>query len=366
MIIAVASGHTKSLLLAYSREAGISYHNVRLGVDDPSLNLHSFPPETVTRRLRSMLDAVKQHANTAAFGAGDRLAISLPGVSTPHDLELSMECIHGAGWPIDLRNQCNCVDDTWAGLVAGVQATVGICAFAGSGASVFVGDGWPYVMGKPCKLDGWGPLIGDFGSGFRLGMTTLEELCIAIDANQDVTTLLARIPLLERLLREERDLENELSNPLGIQNWFDRLLKIEGEKWRLRVAKLAIMVTEAAAAGDDFAKQRVRDSALGMIKTLRTAFKRFPHMEGKPVTCHGGMFRHSDLYYNEVKMRIEESYGSPVSRSDYHPVVGALLMAAADDWSVPPDDVTDRILQHIEDLEPQVRRSFVLTASTTT
>lgn len=345
MWIAIASGHADTLVLVYASKERI----VSAFILPQSLNPHCYPEKKVIAFLRSILIKIRQDIRIEEFDAGDRLVLSLPGVSTPHDKARARRCIIAAGWPDDRRIPCFPVDDTCAGLVAGLQAAEGICAFAGSGASVFVAEGGGFVLGKPFKLDGWGPIIGDFGGGFRLAMSTLEHLCVALDEKTELPVL------FERILQAEKGLRP----PVGMQIWFNSLLKRKGDAWRLHISQLATIITKAADEGDDFAKQRVRDAAAGMANTLHTALKVFPRMIGKPITCQGGMFRNCNFYFDEVKARIEKTYGNPVDRAQFHPAVGALLMAASDDWTVPQGQEVRHILSAVRDLNGDQRARFV-------
>src|SRR5262249_1231202 len=155
------------------------------------------------------------------FSQEDRLVLSLPGVSSLADLELGQSCIRNAGWVVRSPDNYLVVDDTYAGLIGGALSTQGICAFAGTGASVYLGQPTGhqrFIAGKGGKLDGFGPMIGDHGSGFRLAMATLERM----GRDLDESGWGGISPLFEQLLTS-LGADWAAIQKRGLQNGFDDL-----------------------------------------------------------------------------------------------------------------------------------------------
>jgi N-acetylglucosamine kinase-like BadF-type ATPase len=69
------------------------------------------------------------------------------------------------------------------------EERVGVLCIAGTGANSF-GIG---ADGKRARADGSGPLLGDRGSGYRIGEAALRATCAAYDGSVPTTTLLVRV-----------------------------------------------------------------------------------------------------------------------------------------------------------------------------
>lgn len=349
LFVGVSSGHTSSIAVAAedSRIVGVT--------KDASLNRHNYSHADVTARLKTLLSELANHIGFASLGElGDtasRLVVSLPGVTTKVDLEMAELCVRHAGWT---EPSFSVVDDTWAGLIGGMIRPKGICAFAGTGSSVFVNLG-DFPPGKPYKLDGWGALLGDFGSGFRLSIRLFEQLGRALD--QGITP-----PIFEDLLRHEPRL-TELSN---VQNWFDDLHYSSREDWRLQIAALAKVVTGAAdkSAPDPVALDLVREAAVDIGRTTQIGLERFDAFD-LPIVCQGGMFRSKAFLkaYRDFLQGIE--FTGKVAAAAYRPAIGALLMSVAGDAVTPSTskaDLIDRILKSVFELSADDQELLVFAA----
>ena len=300
--------------------------------------------------------------------------LSLPGVSTTQDLITGEKCVLDSSWPIaKTRNYC-IVDDTYAGLVAGALSTQGICAFAGTGASVYMGT--PYGKNrvfqpiKAFKLDGYGPMLGDHGSAFRLAMSTLERICrefdfpIITDPPQEGRGIHGLPKLFDELVKQMKTLVHpEFAEWNFLQNWFDALMANRSPDWRFKIADLAKIITPAADAGDSFAKAMVDDAAKGMADTLGRALTLddFEDMHSVAIFCQGGMFRHSKWYLDRVAFWLrDETKGwgktNPVKLSTFRHCVGALLIAVSQNWTVPNTDVVELISTALSSVSGDSRR----------
>ena len=185
MKIAVCSGHKNSVVLAYADDEPVTPRGQKLLVvaERHHLNLHCLAGSRrrveMKKRLKHILTHLKadfsQKWKRRGIRPEDRLTLCLPGISTILDHQVGEDCVRDAGWPVaEPANYC-IIDDTYAGLIAaGPQSTQGICAFAGTGASVYMGtpDGSirNFTPDKVFKLDGFGAMLGDHGSGFRLAL----------------------------------------------------------------------------------------------------------------------------------------------------------------------------------------------------
>ena len=371
MRIGIGSGHRKSVILAFAEGGRLDELGGRLYIQTgPALNIHCLDEEDgrLSDRLQKILTSLQQSLpqprRESGFRPEDRLALSLPGVSTYWDQDVGENCVAGSDWPrANPPNFC-VVDDTFAGLIAGALSTRGICAFAGTGASVYMGtpDGasGSYVVGPPDKWDGFGPLLGDHGSAFRMAVTTLERICC--DLNECVMTDRPTegrgrhgLPVLfDKLIRKIRKNFQQGDEARSVlQYWIDGLLANRKPDWRFQIAELAKVITEAAETGDRFAQAMVDEAAAGIVRTLCSALNHedFAEMHSVPIYCQGGMFRHSPFYLQRVTDLLrKDGKNNLVELARYRPCVGALLIAASPDWNVPHDEGINAILKAIDSI----------------
>jgi N-acetylglucosamine kinase-like BadF-type ATPase len=358
MNYSIFSGHHKSLAVAADSNGIVGFAKLpdesggALG-SNGSLNLHCFPEEQVVKRLGTLLESLCKSMGVPDHKSfcrqGDSVVLTLPGITTDFDQITALQCLEKTGCAI--HGKTFFADDTWAGLVAGLQDSFGICAFAGTGASVFLGLSRDFVRGKAYKLDGWGPMIGDYGSGFRLAMRLFEKLGRCLDSRSNPP------PTFEHLFKEER----ELQQLQDVQNWFDRLQRKDPVGWRVRIAELARVVTKVADAKnpDPFAVSLVNEAGDDIATTICMGINHFGDDALKaPITCHGGMFRHSRQYFKRVREVVEKTCNITITLSQYNPVVGGLLIACSDDWTVPEPPVTRRLLESINALPDEIRREL--------
>jgi len=369
MRIAVSSGHTESVVLAYAEGLPLSEHGtpVVIRTSPSSLNLHSIgnDEQKLSRNLDQALAKLREGFSPAfrqiPFGPDDRLVLSLPGVSTTQDLKTGEKCVLGSSWPTSGTPNYCIVDDTYAGLIAGALSTQGICAFAGTGASVYMGtphgNSRVFQPIKPFKLDGYGPMFGDHGSAFRLAMRTLEEICREFDfpiignPPKEGRGVHGLPELFDQLVRQMKKMVRpEFTEWNFLQNWFDALMANQTPDWRFKIADLAKVITPAAEAGDSFARTMVEDAAMGMAETLGRALELedFEDMHSVTIYCQGGMFRHSKWYLDRVAFWLhDETNGwgkkNPTKLSTFRHCVGALLVAVSQNWTVPNTDVVAAI-----------------------
>jgi N-acetylglucosamine kinase-like BadF-type ATPase len=268
------------------------------------------------------------------------MALALPGAGAVDDQALAKISLLQPYWAS--REHYTVLDDTWAGLVAGTFTCRGTCAFAGTGASIYVNDKDKKVRrfyGKPHKIDGWGPIIGDFGSGFQLAVHFFRFINRQYDRG-------IKPDLFIELVKREPAIR-ELKHT---QRWFDTLFLMNPNEWRTRFAKLAAVVTSAAELSDPDpdAEMLVQKAANEMIESIKIALERFPHARNFPVVFQGGMFEHSRLYRRLVTEAIESEVNACAYLALFRPVVGAVLLAMADEeQSVGPFVVEQSVIREL-------------------
>ncbi len=187
----------------------------------------------------------------------------------------------------------------------GPAAAPGILCVVGTGSSVrAVGP-----RGEVVQVGGWGQLLGDEGSGYRIGLDGLRAVMRASDGREPHTSLSA--VLLGAAGAEQ---------PRDLVGWAARATKGE-------VAALSVLVATEARNGDPVAA-RIVHRALGAIRAhLEAALERTPQWEQRPVVAFvGGLVREGSVL-REAATAIAAELGCGVHPDPVVPERGALRTA---------------------------------------
>lgn len=181
----------------------------------------------------------------------------------------------------------------------------GILCVLGTGSSVrAVGP-----SGEVVQVGGWGQLLGDEGSGYRIGLDGLRAVMRASDGRGPRTSLSAA--LLEA---------TGAAGPRDLVGWAGRAAKGE-------VAALAVPVAREARMGDAAAARVIR-GALGAVRShLEAALERTPEWEGPPVVAFVGGLVREESVLREAVTAIAAELGCGVHPHPVVPERGALRNA---------------------------------------
>jgi N-acetylglucosamine kinase-like BadF-type ATPase len=215
------------------------------------------------------------------------------------------------GWAdlVQLSDKLTIANDATLLFAAGTPEGWGLAIVAGTGSIAFTLD----REGNDARAGGWGYLLGDEGSAFRMGLLGLRAACRAADNVGEPTSLLGI--LLEKLgSREPRDLI-----PAVYRGTWDKAF----------IANLAPVVLAAAASGDRVATAIFESEVRELAKTAAGAVAAggLPR-DNLPVALTGGLVIENAMYRDRF---LEELKGcgvtpGPVGLVD-DPVVGAVVLA---------------------------------------
>ena len=183
----------------------------------------------------------------------------------------------------------------------------GIVCVAGTGSSVrAVGP-----QGEVVQVGGWGALLGDEGSGYRMGLDGLRAVMRASDGREARTSLSAA--LLDAV---------GVGAPDDLVGWSALAAKPE-------IAALSVPVAAQARRGDPVAA-RIVHRALGAIRAhLEAALERTTGWERAPVVAFvGGLVRKGSPLHQAANA-IAEELGCVVHADPVVPERGALRLARA-------------------------------------
>lgn len=179
----------------------------------------------------------------------------------------------------------------------------GVVTLAGTG-SFTIGVS---LSGQQATVGGWGPIIGDMGSGQWIGTKALEAVTREFDR-----------------LGPETDLTEKILEHYRIE-----------KVWQLRrsvtpgVAYLAPLVKEAAEEGDDVALSIIEGAAKGLAEMAVAVIERL----GLDDDCYnlaltGGISEFGEILLGRFEEYIRRSCQEiSIVRPRFQPVIGALLIA---------------------------------------
>jgi N-acetylglucosamine kinase-like BadF-type ATPase len=180
------------------------------------------------------------------------------------------------GWSslVGLSSKVSIGNDATLLFAAGTPEGWGVAVIAGTGSIAFALD----RNGKEARAGGWGYLMGDEGSAFRLGLQGLRAACRAADGIGTPTRL------LEAYLTK-----------LGTKDARDFIPAVYRGSWdKAAIAKLAPTVLELAAVGDETARAIFESEAMELARTVTGAVVNggLPK-EGVPIALTGGLVLHN-------------------------------------------------------------------------
>ena len=200
----------------------------------------------------------------------------------------------------------NDVESCWAGALACKDV---IALIAGTGSMTF-----GKVGKKSVTCGGWGPIIGDEGSAYYIGMKVINEFSKQADGRKPKT------PLFD-VVMQEMDFEDE-------SKLID-LIYHEYKGDRPKIAQLAKLANLAYDKGCDVSKDIFDKAAYEQFLLIKATIKNLD-MEDKNITVSysGGVFRSGERILKPLKIYID-NYSSKVSLKSpiAEPVEGSCLYA---------------------------------------
>ena len=194
------------------------------------------------------------------------------------------------------------ISEPVAGLMAGRCVMSGLLALAGTGSDVFL-----IKDGKVASVvGGWGPFMGDQGSGAWIGLQALR--CLSRDENGwGPKTALTQI------------LNEHLSKQSGQKRALEAVLASKSP-YNL-AAGIVPLVAKAAREGDAVACEIFERAGLCMGRQLQALVKRAPCHEERRITLCGGAWKASPLMLSACQSYLDQNLsGYTLKRPCFEPV----------------------------------------------
>ncbi|QLG37326.1 MULTISPECIES: N-acetylglucosamine kinase [unclassified Paenibacillus] len=276
-------------------------------------NPHSVPLEQALSELQRVLEQLfnlKSDLSTNCEG----ICLGMSGVDTIQERQLIADTVNNYMKSRNQRGSEGCpvwvVSEGEIALMATLGHTHGVLCISGTGSIVY---GFT-LEGERYRAGGWGHLLGDEGSGYRIGQRALQVVMQSYDGVLPPTRL---TPLLLKKLKL-RDI-SELKTRVYQMDW--------GKTETASIARLAI---EAAESGDKAARALIIDEASQLADTAKALIARHPEFASTQVVLSGSLFRYAALFRNTFIQKLSGYYGKLdfVYREDApDPVVGAAQLA---------------------------------------
>ncbi len=202
-----------------------------------------------------------------------------------------------------------CGNDVEAGWAGSLACQPGINLVAGTGAIGFGRD----QQGNTARCSGWGYFCGDEGSAYWLGKKVIELFAKESDGRLEKSPI-HEIVKKELCLDRDFDLIHILHNVYNLK--------------RDKVARLQLLLFEAAKAGDKNAIETYRQAAYEYSLTVDAIIRKlnFDRSKKVVVSCSGGVFKVGDFIMKPLEEYVCKG-GVILKEAELEPVTGAALYA---------------------------------------
>ena len=209
------------------------------------------------------------------------ICLGLAGAGRPTEQRAIKDSVLAREWSDRVRVE----SDARAALAGAHAEKRGMIVIAGTGSIVFgIGENGDWV-----RAGGWGPLLGDEGSGYDIALRGIRAGLAAHDGSGPDTAL-------SRSLLEE----------LGIKEWAEIVSRVYGgDLDRPALASLAPSIMRCAEEGDRVAIAVIRSTAEGLAKQIAAVSRRSGIDKEDGLSYCGGLLTGAPLlrYFVEESLR---------------------------------------------------------------
>lgn len=236
------------------------------------------------------------------------VCLGMAGVDRQDDALIIRDVMRRLGF----RTNALIVNDALIALVAGAGSSPGVVVISGTGAIAY---GVSH-HGVAARAGGWGPTLGDEGSGYWIGRRALAAVMRDVDGRGPQTDL-TRLVLRHLSLERPEELVAEVYHQ---------------PQARRTIASLGTVVDGAREDGDPVAIDIMANAADELALAAASVISRLD-MRGEqfPILLAGGMLRESVWLSAEVRRRMAEvAPRAIVGPLAHEPAIGAVRLAIAE------------------------------------
>jgi N-acetylglucosamine kinase-like BadF-type ATPase len=298
-VLGIDAGGTKTVALLADGEGRILGEG-RAG----AANLQTEGELEVEKILHTVIERATdgRHLTPAA------VCLGMAGVDRQDDAVIIRDVMRRLGF----RSNALIVNDALIALVAGAGASPGVVVISGTGSIAY---GVSH-HGVAARSGGWGPTLGDEGSGYWIGRRALAAVMRDADGRGPQTDLTQLVLRHFSLPRPEALVAEIYHQPQG----------------RRAIASLGEVVDGAREDGDPVAIDIMTHAADELALAAASVISRLD-MRGEqfPILLAGGMLRESVWLSAEVRRRMAEvAPRAQVGPLTHEPAVGAVRLAIAE------------------------------------
>jgi N-acetylglucosamine kinase-like BadF-type ATPase len=216
----------------------------------------------------------------------------------------------------------------WAGGSLGRDSVHAVC---GTG-SIMYGK----HKGKEVRVGGWGPLIGDEGSGFFIGIETLREVTKQLDRRSPKT-------FLTELIFKEMKFESKYD----LLEWIKNL----GKNFRHEIASISYLTSKASSLGDSSSKLILEKSAKELSLSVLSAVRLLKFEPNPIITYSGGVIENIPVFYEYFFDHIrQEIPTADIRAAKFWPVFGAIILLK--------EEVDVKFLQNLKNSQETIKKEL--------
>lgn len=232
------------------------------------------------------------------------ICLGLAGAGRPAEQQAITQAVNALGWADKVRVESD-ARTALAGAHAGKE---GIIALAGTG-SMVLGVGRD---GHGLRAGGWGPLLGDEGSGYDIALQGIRAALAAHDGSGP-----------------ETDLSGALLAELKMEGWTEIVARVYGgDLDRSDLAALAPCILRCAECGDGVARKVVRSTAERFAGQIAAVVRRLKIDRKDGLSYGGGLFTGSSFLRSCVENALQSSgVGLRLMPVRLPAVLGAVVLA---------------------------------------
>ncbi|WP_297597654.1 BadF/BadG/BcrA/BcrD ATPase family protein [uncultured Cetobacterium sp.] len=260
--------------------------------------------EGLENLLKNILDRVQSQLDISLNEVGYIFA-GIPGYGEIKEDKLKIEKVVEKSWGTLNYQIGNDMKAGWAGSLA---CEPGINIIAGTGAIAYGIN----ELGEEGRSSGWGHACGDEGSAHWIAKKGIEVFTKQSDGRLDKTKFY-------EIFR----------NRIGLQDDFD-LIDIVYNKYTLdrgKIAKLSLVVYEAALANEEYSKAIFKEAAVEIGLMIKAIVNQIEFIN-KPIKISytGGVFKASDYIFNHLEEYLSKNkIDVKILEPKYSPVYGSAL-----------------------------------------
>lgn len=217
----------------------------------------------------------------------DSIAIGLAGAGRPADRDAVLHALKKKY--AFTKTRLVIVSDADITLEAVYGRQPGVVVIAGTGSIIYGRT----VHNRITRMGGWGPLLGDPGSGTDIGIKALQRMSLIYDGRAEGSERFAAF-----------------AATLGIHSPETLVRKIYAEN--LQPSTLTRPVFEAASRGDANAVEVLRQAAGGLVTLLDACLTVFTGLPEIPVALQGGLLD-SDTIYRRMVVQEMHTLAHPLA-----------------------------------------------------